>query len=76
MSFPLPPDPVCTPPTSKEDDTVSEAPTPLCGQLVCWWNGEYEDNCELPEGHDGDHWDGLSWFNDDNECTDSDHAAT
>lgn len=29
--------------------------------------------CELPEGHDGDHFDGLSWFNDDLEFTDDQH---
>jgi len=38
-----------------------------CGEGVYWWDGEYEGNCELPKGHDGPHFDGLSWFNDDNE---------
>lgn len=47
-----------------------------CGKFVSWWNGEYEGECELPEGHAGDHFDGLSWFNDDGENTDSDHDAS
>lgn len=44
-------------------------PAPLCGRLVYWWDGEYEGNCELPAGHTpaDRHFDGLSWFNDDNE---------
>lgn len=46
----------------------------LCGRAVQWWEGEYEGECELPVDHEGDHWDGLSWFNDDNECTDHAHA--
>ncbi len=46
---------------------------PLCGEFVSWWAGEYEGNCELLSDHEGDHWDGLSWFNNDGECTDSDH---
>lgn len=37
----------------------------VCGKAVFWWDGEYEGECELPEGHEGDHFDGLSWFNDD-----------
>lgn len=45
----------------------------VCGRFVSWWAGEYEGNCELPDGHDGDHWDGLSWFDDDLECTDDKH---
>lgn len=40
---------------------------------MSWWDGEYEGNCELPPNHGGDHWDGLSWFNDDLELTDYDH---
>jgi hypothetical protein len=44
-----------------------------CGKRVYWWDGEYEGECELPEGHEGDHYDGLSWFNDDGENTDYDH---
>jgi hypothetical protein len=46
-----------------------------CGKLVIWWDGEYEGECELPEGRAGDHFDGLSWFNDDLENTDLDHVA-
>lgn len=49
------------------------APVPVCEEHVYWWNGEYDDNCKLPERHEGDHFDGLSWFNNDNECTDDEH---
>ena len=48
---------------------------PTCGRFISWWDGEYEGNCELPEGHDGDHYDGLSWFNNDNENTDYLHEV-
>lgn len=44
-----------------------------CNKFVYWWDGEYEGNCELEDGHDGDHFDGTSWFNDDNECMDYAH---
>lgn len=37
----------------------------VCNYFVSWWDGEYEGNCELEEGHKGPHWDGLSWYNDD-----------
>ena len=33
-----------------------------CGEYVMWWDGEYERQCELPEGHKGHHFDGLSCF--------------
>jgi hypothetical protein len=39
--------------------------TELCNYFVSWWDGEYEGNCELPENHEGPHYDGLSWYNDD-----------
>jgi hypothetical protein len=44
-----------------------------CARFVYWWNGEYEGYCELPEHHEGDHFDGLSWFDDDDNCTDHLH---
>lgn len=44
---------------------VGAKPTELCGKFVSWWNGEYEGTCELPEGHAGPHYDGISCF--DNE---------
>lgn len=53
-----------------EKDQLS---TPVCGEFVSWWAGEYEGNCELLTGHDGDHYDGRSWFNDDGDCTDWQH---
>lgn len=45
----------------------------LCGEFVSWWEGEYEGTCELPPEHEGDHFDGLSWFDDDHQCTDYRH---
>lgn len=36
-----------------------------CGRFVSWWEGEYEGNCELAEGHDGPHFDGMSWYDED-----------
>lgn len=53
------------------DESVA---APVCGKAVYWWDGEYEGECELPEGHEGDHFDGLSWFNDDGEDTDDAHT--
>lgn len=55
--------------------TEREHTTGPCGRFVSWWDGEYEGNCRLPSGHDGDHYDGLSWFNDDNEMTDHLHVT-
>lgn len=49
---------------------------PTCREPVSWWDGEYEGNCELAEGHDGDHFDGMSWYNDDHERTDDLHQET
>jgi hypothetical protein len=34
---------------------------------VFWWAGEYEGECKLPAGHDGPHFDGLHWFNDEGD---------
>jgi len=48
----------------------------ICYAFVSWWNGEYEGNCELPPNHEGDHWDGLSWFREEDGemiCTDDEH---
>lgn len=42
----------------------------LCERMVYWWDGEYEGSCELPKNHKGPHFDGLSWFDDDNEEVD------
>jgi hypothetical protein len=39
-------------------------PTDACRKIVFWWDGEYEGECELPDKHDGPHYDGLSWFDD------------
>lgn len=36
-----------------------------CGHSVSWWEGEYEGVCELTEGHEAPHYDGISCFDDD-----------
>lgn len=43
--------------------------TTECGKTVYWWDGEYEGGCRLEAGHRPEdvHYDGLSWYNDDNE---------
>lgn len=48
---------------------MTEAEKPQCGRFVSWWSGEYEGNCELPKDHEpsGQHYDGLSWFDDEGE---------
>lgn len=58
-------------PAAPTDEPTRAART--CNAFVSWWDGEYEGNCELPEDHEGDHFDGLSWFNDDRDCTDVNH---
>jgi hypothetical protein len=47
----------------------------VCGRHVYWWDGEYDGNCGLPEGHEGPHFDGLSWFDDDNHEVDEPEQA-
>lgn len=41
-----------------------------CDKFVCWWDGEYEGHCERFEDHEGPHFDGLSWFDDDGDRAD------
>lgn len=36
-----------------------------CGKIAYWWDGEYEGYCELLVDHDGPHYDGVSWYDDD-----------
>jgi hypothetical protein len=36
-----------------------------CYEMVFWWDGEYEGECELAKYHGGPHFDGLSWWDDD-----------
>jgi hypothetical protein len=36
-----------------------------CSRSVYWWDGEYEGECVLPEGHGVVHYDGLSFYDDD-----------
>lgn len=38
-----------------------------CDKFVSWWDGEYEGTCELPKGHQGPHYDGISCFNDEGD---------
>lgn len=45
-----------------------------CGKFVSWWEGEYEGFCERAEGHEGHHFDGLSWYDDDGTCYDEIHS--
>lgn len=45
----------------------------VCRRFVSWWGSEYEGWCELTYQHPGDHYDGMSWFDDEGECTDDDH---
>jgi hypothetical protein len=46
---------------------------PTCNAPVYWWEGEYDMNCIRLEGHEGDHFDGLSWYDDDMTPKDDDH---
>lgn len=46
-----------------------------CGHTVYWWDGEYEGECELPSGHGGAHYDGLSWYNDIGEEVEAPDSA-
>lgn len=38
----------------------------LCFVNIYLWNGEYDGNCILPEGHDGYHWDEVSHWSTNN----------
>lgn len=44
----------------------------LCWKPVYWWDGEYEGNCERDPEHEGDHFDGLSWYTDEGEFGEED----
>jgi len=46
-----------------------------CRAPVYWYEGEYEGWCELAAGHDGPHFDGLNWYDDDNHEVDPDDRA-
>lgn len=46
---------------------VKDSEGVACARFVSWWDGEYEGTCELPEGHQGPHYDGMSCFDDDGE---------
>ena len=45
----------------------------LCDEFIYWWDGEYEGNCERPLGHSGDHYDGVSWYDDEHEDMTDNH---
>lgn len=40
-----------------------------CGDHITFWDGEYEGDCQLPKQHPGDHYDGMSTWNQDGERT-------
>ena len=42
--------------------------------MLVMYDGEYEGECERPLGHEGDHCDGLSWYDDEAELTDEEHG--
>lgn len=43
----------------------------LCGVHVYWWDGEYDGDCELRKGHlEPFHYDGVSYYDDDNNNRD------
>ena len=44
---------------ARENSTVT---LDQCGKWVWWYGGEYRRQCELPTAHEGDHWDGMAWF--------------
>lgn len=45
----------------------------MCGVMLSMWDGEYEDTCLLDDGHEGDHFDGSTWFR-DGEDVSEEHA--
>lgn len=56
----------------KHEFHIGDVPT--CGRFVSWWDGEYEGFCLLDDSHDGDHFDGSVWFDDDGEDTSAQHV--
>lgn len=49
----------------KGGDWVALGADDACQESVLWWAGEYDAECELPSHHEGPHFDGLSWWDDD-----------
>ena len=41
---------------------------PQCDASVYWWDGEFEDYCELPTDHEGHHSGRYACWDDDNEA--------
>lgn len=39
----------------------------VCNDHCYWWDGELEAWCELISGHDGDHTDGATWWDDNGD---------
>ena len=55
---------------SKSEDTSLDDKE-KCNKHVYWWDGEYDGDCELPKGHlEPFHYDGVSYFDDDNNNRD------
>lgn len=44
-----------------------------CGHPIYWWDGEYDMNCILPINHEGDHFDGLTWYDDEQNDKSENH---
>jgi hypothetical protein len=49
--------------------TIPRSGFPVCYASIYWWDGEYDNSCELRKDHpEGIHCDSIgTWFNDDNE---------
>ena len=53
-----------------------EEPKELCNKHVYWWDGEYDGDCELPKNHLYPfHYDGISYFDDDNNNRDNEQLC-
>lgn len=49
-----------------------------CGAQMYAWDGEYDGECERERDHDGDHYDGVSWYREVDgsmEFCDYDHGS-
>jgi hypothetical protein len=52
---------------------MSDRELSVCGRAVHWWDGEYEGECIRPSAHEGDHFDGASWYDNAGEPTNEAH---
>lgn len=59
------------PPSNSKSEDTSLDDKEKCNKHVYWWDGEYDGDCELPKGHlEPFHYDGVSYFDDDNNNRD------